>query len=418
MGGLARRVSYGKLFKEKAGGIPALVVDTGNSFASEGNVHGALRPDVQVKDDWILKSYDDFKVDIINVASPDLRYVSTLLAKPESISRAGAQPAIKRLISANTTSEATTAMSLPPFIVRDLPGRDGAKPVRVAFVGLTDAGETTPSGFKINDAVETARRVVPEARKQADVVIVLGYLKPESASRLATQVAGIDAIIASNSQTDGAYFTPPQSAGQTLILFTPYETRMLGELRAYREASGKYSLRTRFITLDETFPNDAAALPLVDAAREAEENTRSQSKKTLEGWLETSRGVKPADGAIAAYASSRACAQCHQAQYIQWANSGHAHATDKLPPRWVEFETSCLNCHATGQRTDAAGKVELAKLQSVQCEQCHGPGGEHVQKPGKGYGQISNAQALCISCHTMEASPKFDFQSAWAKIKH
>ena len=27
-------------------------------------------------------------------------------------------------------------------------------------------------------------------------------------------------------------------------------------------------------------------------------------------------------------------------------------------------------------------------------------------------------QALCISCHTVEVSPKFDFQSAWAKIKH
>ena len=165
-------------------------------------------------------------------------------------------------------------------------------------------------------------------------------------------------------------------------------------------------------------PSDAAATQLATSALEAEEGTRSQSKKTLEGWLETSRSTKSAGGAVAAYASSKACAQCHQAQYIQWANSGHAHAFDKLPPRWVEFETSCLSCHATGQHADASGKVELAKLQSVQCEQCHGPGGEHVQKPGKGYGHISNAQALCISCHTVEVSPKFDFQSAWAKIKH
>ena len=112
-----------------------------------------------------------------------------------------------------------------------------------------------------------------------------------------------------------------------------------------------------------------------------------------------------------------ACAQCHQAQYVQWANSSHAHATDKLPPRWVEFETGCLSCHATGQQV-AGGKIELAKLQSVQCEQCHGPGSEHVQKPGKGYGHIANTQAMCMSCHTAEASPNFDFQAAWAKIKH
>lgn len=419
MGGLARRVSYEKLFREKVGGVPVLVVDSGNSFTSEGNAHGGLRPDVQAKDDWILKSYDDFRVDVINVAAPDLRYVSTLLAKPEYLRRVQAQPALKRLISANTASDPASAMSLQPFIVRDLPARNaGGKPVRVAFVGLTTATGVTPRGFKLSDPLETARRVVPEARKQADVVIVLGYLNPEEATRLATQVAGIDAIIAGNSQNDGAYFTPPLTAGQTLILFTPYETRMLGELRAYHETSGKYSLRTRFISLDETFPNDAAALQLVDAARETEENTRSQSKKTLESWLATSHGTKPGAEAAAGYISSRACAQCHQAQYIQWANSGHAHATDKLPPRWVEFEASCLNCHATGQRTEASGKVVLAGLQSVQCEQCHGPGAEHLQKPGKGYGHINNVQAMCAACHTAEVSPKFEFQAAWAKIKH
>jgi len=419
MGGLARRVSYEKLFREKLGGVPALVVDSGNSFTSESNIHGGLRPDVQAKDDWILKSYDDFKVDVINVAAPDLRYVATLMEKPAYLRRVGAQPALKRLVSANTASDPASAMSLQPFIVREVPARNaGAKPVRVAFVGLTEPNGATPSGFKVSDPLETARRVVPEARKQADVVIVLGFLNPEAATRLATQVAGIDAIIAGNSQSDGAYFTPPLTAGQTLILFTPNETRMLGELRAYRDASGKYSLRTRFISLDETFPSDAAATQLADAARESEESTRSQSKKMLEDWLATSRGTKPVGGAVADYISSQACAQCHQAQYIHWANSGHAHATDKLPPRWVEFETSCLNCHATGQRTDVSGKVILARLQSVQCEQCHGPGGEHLQKPGKGYGHINNVQAMCAACHTAEVSPKFDFQSAWAKIKH
>jgi 2',3'-cyclic-nucleotide 2'-phosphodiesterase (5'-nucleotidase family) len=418
MGGLARRVSYENLFKEKVGGIPALVVDTGGSFTAEANAHGALRPDVLVKDDWILKSNDDFKVDAINVAAPDLRYAAALLAKSEYARRAGSQPAVKRLISANIASDPAAAR-LQPFIVREVAARiAGAKPTRIAFIGLTEAGDDPPRGFQIDDPVEAARRAVPEARKQAGVVIVLGYFKPETASRLAAQVTGIDAIIATNSQSEGAYFTPPLTVGQTLILFTSNETRMLGELRAYHEASGKFALRTRYVTLDETLPDDAAAAQLVNAAREAEENTRNLSKKALEGWLEASRNPNPASGAATAYVSSQACAACHQAQYIQWSKSGHAHATDNLPPRWVEFETGCLKCHATGQRTDAAGKLELAKLQSVQCEQCHGPGGEHAQKPAKGYGRIGNVQQMCAACHTPETSPKFDFQAALEKIKH
>jgi Cytochrome c554 and c-prime len=419
MGGLARRVSYEKLFKEKVGGIPSLVVDSGNSFASETNAHGALRPDVQVKDDWILNSYDDFKVDVINVAAPDLRYFGPLLTKRKHVVRGGAQSATRRLISANTTGDPATATSLQPFIIREVPARAAsARPTRVAFVGLTEAGESLPRGFRINDPIEAARRVVPEARKQADVIIVLGYLKAEDAARLAAQVPGIDAIIASNSQSEGSYFTPPQTVGQTLILFTSYETRMLGELRGYREASGKFALRTRFITLDETFPDDDPSTRLVTAAREAEENARSQSKKSLESWLEASRDPSTTATTAGGYVSSRACVACHQAQYIRWANSGHAHATDKLPPRSYEFEAGCLSCHATGQRTTATGQLELAKLQSVQCEQCHGPGSEHAQKPGKGYGHIGSVQALCVACHTPETSPKFDFQSAWAKIKH
>jgi 2',3'-cyclic-nucleotide 2'-phosphodiesterase (5'-nucleotidase family) len=413
MGGLTRRVSYAKLFKEKVGGIPVLVVDSGNSLASETNAHGVVRPDVRVKDDWILKSFDQFKVDIINVATPDLRYVSERLAKPASD-----QSALKRLVSANITSDAGAAGGLQPFIVRDVPPRNsGLKPLRIAFVGLTAKDDAPPRGTKIIDPIEAARRVVPQARKQADVVIVLGYLTAEEAARLAAEVAGIDVIIAGNSQSDAAYFTPPQTVGQTLILFTPVETRMLGELRGYRDAPNKVSFRTRFITLDETFPNDEAALQLADAAKEAEEGARSQSKQTLENWLAASRAIKPAGETSTAYASSGACAQCHQAQYVRWANTGHAHATDKLPPRWVEFETSCLNCHATGQRTEA-GQLVMASLQGVQCEQCHGPGGEHIKKPGKGYGHIANAQALCATCHTQAVSPSFDFQSAWAKIKH
>src|ERR1041385_3717284 len=113
MGGLARRVSYAKLFQQKAGGIPVLVVDSGNSLASDTNAHGVVRPDVRVKDEWILKSFDQFKVDVINVAAPDLRYVSTLLTKPSSDQAAA--PAFKRMISANITSDAGAANPLQPF---------------------------------------------------------------------------------------------------------------------------------------------------------------------------------------------------------------------------------------------------------------------------------------------------------------
>src|SRR5204863_10009254 len=127
-----------------------------------------------------------------------------------------------------------------------------------------------------------------------------------------------------------------------------------------------------------------------------------------------SRDVDAAGGASAStYVSSGACSKCHLAQYIAWSNSPHSRATDPLPPRAIEFETSCLNCHATGgKRMNATNKPELAILQSVQCEQCHGPGSDHAARPSKGYGRIADMRTACATCHTPDTSPSFNPQTA------
>ena len=431
MGGLARRVSYTKAFREKLSQIPSLLVDSGYFLADERGAHGDLRPDVRAKDEAVFKSYDQFPVDVANISSHDLRYISQLLAKSEFARRAESQPVLKRIVSANTVSDSLGMVSPQPFIVKEIPGRriNGAatKQAKVAFVGLTEMEPAAPAGFKYIDAAEAARRAVPEARKRADLVIVLANARTEEAARIAREAPGIDVILASSSQANDLAFTPPITVGQTLIVFTSYETRMLGELRFYRDEQEKFSTKTRFIPLDEPIPDDSAAAQAVTAARDLETNARGESKTLLGKWLEISRahnsGAARERNAVSesspSYVSSAGCAQCHAAQYVRWANSAHAHATDPLPPRQFEFEVSCLSCHATGiQRASASLSVEMARLQNVQCEQCHGPGSDHVAKPGKGYGRIANLQSACSSCHTQQVSPGFNAQAAWEKIKH
>ena len=81
MGGLARRVSYEKLFRKNLAQVPLLIVESGDFMADERNAHGELRPDASIKDEWIRKSYDQFPADVINISSRDLRYISRLLQK-------------------------------------------------------------------------------------------------------------------------------------------------------------------------------------------------------------------------------------------------------------------------------------------------------------------------------------------------
>jgi hypothetical protein len=429
MGGLARRVSYTERFRERFAQIPSLLIDSGYFLADERSAHGELRPDLLSKNDWVAKAYDQFPVDVVNLSSRDLKYFSRFLTKTEFDSHTASHPLLRRLVSANTVAASPNMVSPPPFLIREVPARQTAGPaavLRVAFVGLTQTEPPPPRGFKFVDPVEAAKQAVAEARKRADLVIAVAYLKPEDAARVAREAPGIDAMIVTNSQSDGAIFTAPSFAEKTLILFTPFETRMLGELRFYRDLQGNVSTVSRFITLDDIVPDYPAAKQLTVSAAEAETNVRESSKRLLEDWLAASRKRKAVksieseapsrDGPT--YAGVSRCAQCHRDEYLRWSVSSHARASDRLPPRQLEFETSCLNCHATGWREPVDGSTAPAGLQSVQCEQCHGPGGEHASKPAKGYGRITDMNAACSSCHTSYTSRGFDLQVAWAKIKH
>ena len=399
-------------------------------MADERSTHGRLRPDIIIKNDWVAKAYDQFPVDVLNVSSHDLRYFAEAFSKTDFARRVESRPLLSRIVGANTAAESPNLLSPKPFIVREVPSREpGGKSIRVAFIGLTEATPAPPTGFKFLDPAESARTTASEARKSADVVVALAKLSLVEADRVARAAPGIDAIIAGNAESIIESFTPPHYVGQTLIVFTPFETRMLGELRFYRGSQGKFTTKQRFIALDEALvPEDPSAKQLVQAALAAESQARSNSIKLLEDWLAVSRtpvtnslnhpNSKNSE-ATATFVSSSACSQCHTSQYLKWANGPHAHATDPLPPRALEFETSCLACHATGSAPSLANNsVVSARLQSVQCEQCHGPGSKHVANPGKGYGRIPDMQAACLTCHSAEASPGFDLKGAWERIRH
>jgi Cytochrome c554 and c-prime len=370
----------------------------------------------------VLKSHDQFTVDVVNLSSRDLSYLSRLMKKDVFTKQAASQPVLKRLVSANIVSDSPETIAPQPFIVREvparIPGNSAPKNVRIAFLGLTENSPAAPRGFKITDPVEAAKRAVPEARKRADLVVVLLHAKADLAATVARAVPDIDVIISGAGDEITGLFIPPITLGRTFLVFTPYETRMVGELRFYHDPEGKLSSRARFISLDQVVPDDSAALQTAAAAREAEVAAVRSARTLLTEWLaktSASGQSNPDEASNKAphFVSSNACARCHNAQYIQWSNSAHALTSGKLLSRQSEFEAGCLSCHATG-----FAKAEMAKLQNVQCEQCHGPGSQHVAKPGKGYGRVTNVNALCVSCHTAQTDADFNFQTAWAKIKH
>jgi hypothetical protein len=391
-------------------------VDTGYFLADERSSHGSLRADQRVKNDLILEAYDRYPVDVANVSTQDLVYVSEFLRGERKGGES--KEILKRMVSANTVLESPGGSAPPPFLVREIPvapeGAKGGKQVRVAFIGLTEAGGQAIHGLKIADPIEAAKRVVPQAREQADVVVVLAHGALATMIRIGREVPGIDLVLAGT----GDLFTPPMRFGETPVVFTPYEARFLGEIRFYRDDRGRFTTKSRFISLDAVLGDDDSAMKVAAEVTSAQLAEFKANQNALNEWLQSMQVRKPDSGSDG-YVSSAACAQCHSAQYFKWANGGHSRASDNLSLRRAEFDSSCLACHASGlQNSGSLGQGELPKLLSVQCEQCHGPGAQHTLKPVKGYGVVRNMKALCSSCHTSKTSPRFDLQSYWEKIKH
>lgn len=377
---------------------------------------------MRIKNEHVLKAYERFQVDAVNLSSRDLGFISKMMSERASAQGSARPPLFERMVSASIVSESRDKIAPQPFIVREVPDRQNqAKSIRIAFLGLTAIEPAPRAGFKVADPIESARRHLPEAKKRADIVIALAHISTAQAALLARQVPGIDVIIAGN----GEIFTSPIMMGKTLIVFTPFETRKVGELRFYRDSKGALSIRDRYIVLDEAIPDDPAATLFIAAADEAENAARAGSKKLLEEWAASTNRIRnrprndPSEKNESAYISSSACYQCHAEQYLKWANSAHARASGPVVLKPAEFDSSCLDCHATGLRKGAWMKAsDGPQLQNVQCEECHGPGGEHAAKPAKGYGLIRDVKASCGGCHTPYTSPGFDFQTYWEKIRH
>ncbi|HWC75858.1 MAG TPA: multiheme c-type cytochrome [Blastocatellia bacterium] len=335
--------------------------------------------------------------------------------KAEGGARGANVPMLKRIVSANIVADSADAMTPPPFLIREISTGSGSKPVKVAFVGSTFPTAQPPLGFRITAPVEAVGRIVPEAKRKADLVIVLAHGKLDEIIRLAREVPGIDVILAGT----GDMFNPPLRIGETLVAFSAYETRFLGELRIYRDAGGLFTTRTRLISLDSVVGDDEAGVKVATEVTEAQLKAFKANQALLGEWLTL---VRPrSNGSAGEYASSNACSQCHSAQYLKWANTRHSRASDQMSLKAAEFDSSCLACHGSGlQKSGVLASGELPKLANVQCEQCHGPGAQHVAKPAKGYGRVGAAgmKALCASCHTPQASPNFDLMTGWQKIKH
>jgi hypothetical protein len=142
------------------------------------------------------------------------------------------------------------------------------------------------------------------------------------------------------------------------------------------------------------------------------------------------------------YVGAQICRICHRTdaqgrQYQIWESSKHSQsfaalsspgAAEKAKAASVTSPTTspaCLKCHAP-----LFEKAPAFEAQGVACEVCHGPGSDYksievmrnkaeaVKNGLVLYGSPAAIKAHCLTCHAAAHNVPFDFDKAWATIRH
>ena len=261
-GGLARRVGYVEGFKKRFKQTPVIHVETGFFLADSSN----YLPPVMLQNEQVVRGLGRWNVDVANLGRYDLLYIQKLLVREGLAERTNELPLIKNMISANGVFGPEVAQPAP-YIIKEVRGpriKNKSKRLRVGFLGLAEPIKPAEGrDGTVTDLFEAARRVVPQLRKQCDILVIVAHSAHKAALRLATENPEADIVIAGNAE---AVYKPRQVGNTMVICAAPGNTQQ-GDLRVYIDEQGKKSYKFLSLNLDSTVPADPAAAAYVNAAR-------------------------------------------------------------------------------------------------------------------------------------------------------
>jgi hypothetical protein len=316
-------------------------------------------------------------------------------------------------VSANLLKRETGESVFPSHAVVPAVSADGKKELAIGVIGVSrhnprflraGPGE---SNMVLAPPAEPVRRAVEELKKKkVDAIVLLAALNKSDASKIATEVPGIDFVVGAYG---GIFTTAEEKAGETYLLYSGNQGKRFGSTRVFMKGGSVDRQETRMHFLTRSYPANEEILAFVnsvprDGRKGLTESTRSGARPA------THRNPPPPTGP---YVGSEACASCHEAENLQWSETAHARSFETLHKEQKSTEAGCLTCHVVSGFKSPQATPELAH---VGCESCHGPGKSHLANERKPYGLVEIE--TCTGCHDLENSPNFDYYSYLERVSH
>ncbi|RMF43362.1 MAG: hypothetical protein D6753_05340 [Planctomycetota bacterium] len=315
---------------------------------------------------------------------------------------------------------------------------------KIGVTGFTDEeylDQISSPDVVIHPAVDRIKPIVQQLRDEGcDFIVLLAHASVERSAEVARQVGSVDLVV-----TAGGYgeptLLPEPIEGTAAVMVQCGVKGMYGGIVGLFD-DPQQPLRYQRIAISAQFPDSPRMLELFAAYQE---------RLKQEGYA--GLGIHPVLHPTGRqFVGSETCGDCHTTAYEIWEGTPHAHATDSIvaPPNDRggiprHFDPECISCHVTGWHPQdfypyVSGWLSLEEsphLAGSGCENCHGPGQEHVAAEN-GDIDVDNDQLValrkqmvlsldrardkCLECHDLDNSPDFHhdgaFEEYWEQVKH
>jgi hypothetical protein len=416
-GGVARRETMIERIRREGG--PVLVLDAGNAF---------VRPDRPEGPSALTREEQGLYLSVMR----DLRYSAAAVGEAElaygaSYFRALSVRAPVTFVAANVRA---AGEPLAPAWTRAR-----VADVRFGVIGLfeperssrtNEVFERHASDYAFEDPITALTRVLPEARAQSDLVVAMGRLSPYTIRRLTAACPDVDIVISTSPEAANRFEVEGEKpllqgedvggfVGRTLVLYTGIGSYGIGSARIGLDAEKRIASADWFDHwLDDTVSED------------------SRTRATLTRFYDRVGRTQAAQASVpplfahdparlnGLYVGAAQCSTCHRSEYEQWHSTPHGQAWRTLLDAHRNFQPQCVSCHVVCWGTKSGYKLgdPSSKLVNVQCEICHGPGGEHVRAPSRANITKEVPEGVCLQCHNPDHSDHFVYEDYLPRVVH
>ncbi len=362
---------------------------------------------------YLLRAYAEMGYSAVNLGKREAQL-------PVAVLRDLIKTSPLPLLSANLLDVATGGPLAKPYCIV----KSGA--LRVALIGVLDpariSGEVD-ANVRVTDMLESLRVVIPQAKKEADVLVCLAFTNEDGLARIAKEFYEIYIVLGGDVPQPSPSLT---QINQSYIIATTNQSKALGEVHAHFDAGMRRlrEVRGDITLMKDNIPQDDVLIAL---SRTYRKEIRGMPLAVDRSSIDSPDAV-PGVASPATYLGNASCAGCHPKAVAIWEKTGHAHAFASLRAKDSDADPGCISCHATGfaEHSGYTRSMNGGQLSNVNCESCHGPASVHVKVRTD---SLANKQPVlfkmravgagsCVQCHHGEFSRPFKWEEFWPLVQH